>query len=161
MVFFKKVFLSIKPKPCPISLVNVFQSSRVTADVFEKSVLTMNEHSRNIYEEKESDLKATIRKFRIVQMEGARSVNGLFATIWKFQIVRCAMINRLLIGPAPDKRLYSGNCGYSVPTIFFVQKNPRNYRAIRATPGVNISYVVSSFRYVGSSGYYVGSFATM
>ena len=97
MVFFKKVFLSIKPKPCPISLVNVFQSSRVTADVFEKSVLTMNEHSRNIYEEKESDLKATIRKFRIVQMEGARSVNGLFATIWKFQIVRCAMINRLLI----------------------------------------------------------------
>lgn len=39
------------------------------------------------------------------------------STIWKFQIVRCAMINRLLIEPAPEKRLYSGNCGFTVPTI--------------------------------------------
>lgn len=43
----------------------------------------------------------------------------------------------------------SGNCGYSVPTIFFVQKNTRNYRAIHATPGVKISYVGSSSRYAG------------
>ena len=52
-----------------------------------------------------------------------RGMIGLFehqlspATIWKFQIVRCAMIKRLLIEPAPEKRLYSGNCGFTVPTI--------------------------------------------
>ena len=41
------------------------------------------------------------------------------ATIWKFQIVRYATINRLLTESAPEKRLYSGNCGFAAPTIRF------------------------------------------
>jgi hypothetical protein len=56
---------------------SVWLTQKLIADLFEKSVTTINEHIRNIYEEKELDPEATIRKFRIVQMEGGRSV--LFA----------------------------------------------------------------------------------
>ena len=44
------------------------------AELFAKDVRTINEHIQNIYEERELDPGATIRKFRIVQPEGARSV---------------------------------------------------------------------------------------
>ncbi len=56
---------------------SVWLTQKLIADLFEKSVPTINEHIRNIYEEKELDPEATIRKFRIVQMEGARSVERL------------------------------------------------------------------------------------
>jgi hypothetical protein len=49
---------------------SVWLTQKLIADLFEKSVTTINEHIRNIYEEKELDPEATIRKFRIVQMEG-------------------------------------------------------------------------------------------
>jgi len=52
---------------------SVWLTQKLIADLFEKSVTTINEHIRNIYEEKELDPEATIRKFRIVQMEGGRS----------------------------------------------------------------------------------------
>src|SRR5580658_3194935 len=45
------------------------------AELFQVSVPTVNEHLRNIYNEKELDMGATIRKFRIVQKEGSRDVS--------------------------------------------------------------------------------------
>ena len=44
------------------------------AALFDKDVRTVNEHLKNIYKEQELTLGATIRKFRIVQQEGKRSV---------------------------------------------------------------------------------------
>ena len=44
------------------------------AELFQKVVRTVNEHVQNIYEEREIDAKATIRKFRIVRREGPRDV---------------------------------------------------------------------------------------
>jgi len=45
------------------------------AELFAVTVPTINEHLKNIYTHGELDQKATIRKFRIVQQEGKRSVN--------------------------------------------------------------------------------------
>lgn len=44
------------------------------AELFGKDVRTVNEHLNRIFEEGELDREATIRKFRIVQQEGDRSV---------------------------------------------------------------------------------------
>ena len=48
---------------------SVWLTQRMIADLFQKSVKTVNEHIKNIFEEKELNPSATI---------------------WKFQIVRCA-----------------------------------------------------------------------
>jgi hypothetical protein len=37
------------------------------ATLFDKNIMTVNEHIRNIYKENELDEKATVRKFLIVQ----------------------------------------------------------------------------------------------
>ena len=42
--------------------------------LFNKDVRTVNEHIKNIYRERELNEKPTIRKFRIVQKEGGRTV---------------------------------------------------------------------------------------
>lgn len=52
----------------------VWLSQKQMAELFQKSVPTINEHIKNAYEEGEVSPEATIRKFRIVQTEGARSV---------------------------------------------------------------------------------------
>ncbi len=44
------------------------------ADLFDKDVRTINEHIGNIFDEGECEAGATIRKFRIVRLEGAREV---------------------------------------------------------------------------------------
>lgn len=44
------------------------------AELFQKSIKTINEHIKNIYEEGELSEKTTIRKNRIVQTEGVRQV---------------------------------------------------------------------------------------
>jgi len=49
-------------------------SQALIAELFQKDVRTVNEHLQNIYEEREIDAKATIRKFRIVRREGPRDV---------------------------------------------------------------------------------------
>lgn len=49
-------------------------SQREIAELFDKDVRTVNEHIKNLFEEGECDPAATIRKFRIVQTEGARQV---------------------------------------------------------------------------------------
>lgn len=52
----------------------VWMTQKAMAKLYQKSVKTINEHIKNIYEEKELLEKATIRKNRIVQKEGNRSV---------------------------------------------------------------------------------------
>jgi hypothetical protein len=52
----------------------VWLSQRLMAELFEKTVPTINEHVRSIYEEGELQRGPTIRKFRIVQTEGDRAI---------------------------------------------------------------------------------------
>jgi len=53
---------------------SVWLSQKQMGVLFEKDVRTINEHINNIYKEKELEKHSTIRKFRIVQEEGARKV---------------------------------------------------------------------------------------
>jgi hypothetical protein len=53
----------------------IWLPQRLIADLFQVSVKTANEHLGNIYDERELDPAATIRKFRIVQTEGNREVS--------------------------------------------------------------------------------------
>ena len=52
-------------------------TQRQLADLFQKSPPTINEHIQNIFSEGELPPEATIRKFRIVQAEGSRTVERL------------------------------------------------------------------------------------
>ncbi len=52
----------------------VWLSQKLMAELFQKDVRTINEHIKNIYSEGELEPEATIRKFRIVRMEGRRQV---------------------------------------------------------------------------------------
>ena len=52
----------------------VWLSQKQLSDLFQKDVRTVNEHISNIFEEGELLPEATIRKFRIVQIEGKREV---------------------------------------------------------------------------------------
>lgn len=52
-------------------------SQRLIAELFQVSVPTVNEHLTHIYDENEIQPEATIRKFRIVQIEGKRQVERL------------------------------------------------------------------------------------
>ena len=53
---------------------SVWLTQAQMAELFQKSVPTINEHIKNIYEEGELELEATIRNSRIVRLEGNRSV---------------------------------------------------------------------------------------
>ena len=55
----------------------VWLSQKMLAELYGKAVPTVNEHIKNIYDEAELDPEATIRKFRIVQIEGDRNVSRL------------------------------------------------------------------------------------
>ncbi|MDR9375151.1 MAG: RhuM family protein, partial [Schleiferiaceae bacterium] len=50
-------------------------SQKRMAELFGKDVRTVNEHLKNIFETEELSPDSTIRKFRIVQTEGAREVS--------------------------------------------------------------------------------------
>lgn len=52
----------------------VWMSQKAIAELYQKSVNTINEHIKNIYVEGELEEAATIRKNRIVQTEGKREV---------------------------------------------------------------------------------------
>jgi len=52
----------------------VWLPQRLIAELYQRDVRTISEHIRNIYSEKELEQSATVRKFRIVQQEGARQV---------------------------------------------------------------------------------------
>ncbi|MFH2067562.1 MAG: hypothetical protein ABIK15_20335 [Pseudomonadota bacterium] len=51
----------------------VWLTQKLMADLFQVTVPTINEHIKNVYNEKELIPDATIRKFRIVQKEGRRN----------------------------------------------------------------------------------------
>jgi hypothetical protein len=55
----------------------VWLSQRQMAELFQKSVKTINEHVLNVFDEGELDPGPTIRKSRIVQTEGEREVTRL------------------------------------------------------------------------------------
>ncbi|MBN2207823.1 MAG: hypothetical protein JW759_00780 [Candidatus Coatesbacteria bacterium] len=50
----------------------VWLTQRLLSELYQVTVQTVNEHLSGIYAEGELDPRATIRKFRIVQTEGAR-----------------------------------------------------------------------------------------
>jgi len=52
----------------------VWMTQKAMAELFQKGVPTINEHIKNIYAEGELAEEATIRKNRIVQVEGSREV---------------------------------------------------------------------------------------
>lgn len=54
---------------------SIWLSQKLIAELFDVDVRTVSEHLKNIYLLRELDQDATIRKFRIVQVEGSREVN--------------------------------------------------------------------------------------
>jgi len=56
---------------------SVWLTQRQISDLFDVSVPTVNEHLAKVYEEGEVEPERTIRKFRIVQIEGEREVRRL------------------------------------------------------------------------------------
>jgi hypothetical protein len=59
---------------CRFEHETIWLTQKLIAELFQVSVKTANEHLINIYDERELDPAATIRKFRIVQTEGTREV---------------------------------------------------------------------------------------
>ncbi|MGA2402613.1 MAG: RhuM family protein [Syntrophobacteraceae bacterium] len=55
----------------------VWLTQKMMAELFQVSVPTLNEHIKNIYKEAELMPEATIRKFRIVQKEGRRTIGRI------------------------------------------------------------------------------------
>ena len=53
----------------------IWLSQKLMAQLFDVDVRTVNEHLKNIYDQGELTRKTTIRKFRIVQLEGKREVS--------------------------------------------------------------------------------------
>ncbi len=53
----------------------IWLSQKLMAQLFDVDVRTVNEHLKNIYEQDELARKATLRNFRIVQIEGKREVS--------------------------------------------------------------------------------------
>jgi len=53
----------------------IWLTQALLADLFQKDVRTINEHLVNIFDEGELSREATIRKFRIVRLEGMREVS--------------------------------------------------------------------------------------
>ncbi len=59
---------------CRFENENVWMTQALMAELFQVTVPTVNEHLKGIYGEGELPPAATIRKFRIVRLEGARQV---------------------------------------------------------------------------------------
>ncbi len=53
----------------------IWLSQKLMAQLFDVNVRTVNEHLKNIYDQAELTREATVRKFRIVQIEGKREVS--------------------------------------------------------------------------------------
>ena len=59
---------------CRFENETLWLTQALIAELFEKDVRTINEHLVNIFDERELEREATIRKFRIVRTEGKREV---------------------------------------------------------------------------------------
>lgn len=53
----------------------VWLTQKLIAELYQVTVPTVNEHLRNVFDDRELGAEATIRKFRIVQIEGGRQVS--------------------------------------------------------------------------------------
>lgn len=53
---------------------NIWLTQKIMATLYDVALPTINEHIKKIYSDSELEESATIRKFRIVQMEGNRQV---------------------------------------------------------------------------------------
>ena len=53
---------------------NIWLSQKMMAQLYDVDVRTINDHIKKVYADDELTEKATIRKFRIVQTEGARQI---------------------------------------------------------------------------------------
>ena len=53
----------------------IWLNQKQLSQLYQKGVNTINEHIKHIFEDAELDAESTIRKFRIVQMEGGREVS--------------------------------------------------------------------------------------
>jgi hypothetical protein len=62
---------------CRFAGETVWLTQALIAELYGKDVRTINEHLQNLFEERELDPAATIRKFRIVRREGEREVTRL------------------------------------------------------------------------------------
>ena len=54
---------------------NIWLTQRMMAELYGVDVRTVNDHLKKVYGDGELPEEATIRKFRIVQMEGSRQVS--------------------------------------------------------------------------------------
>lgn len=54
---------------------NIWLTQKMMATLYAVGLPTINEHIKKIYEDSELEQESTIRKFRIVQMEGTRQVS--------------------------------------------------------------------------------------
>ena len=54
---------------------NIWLTQKMMAQLYDVSLPTINEHIQKIYDDGALTEEATIRKFRIVQIEGSRQVN--------------------------------------------------------------------------------------
>ena len=54
----------------------VWLTQKLMATLFEVDVRTINEHLGNVYNDGEQPRETTIRKFRLVQLEGRREVTA-------------------------------------------------------------------------------------
>src|SRR5436190_18560566 len=59
---------------CRFENETLWLTQALIAELFQKDVRTINEHLANIFDEGELEREATIRKFRIVRIEGKREV---------------------------------------------------------------------------------------
>ena len=60
---------------CRFEQDSLWLTQALISELFQKDVRTINEHLVNIYDEAELSPEATLRKFRIVRIEGARQVS--------------------------------------------------------------------------------------
>lgn len=60
---------------CRFEAETIWLTQSFLADLYDRDVRTISEHLKNLYEEAELSEEATIRKFRIVRMEGEREVS--------------------------------------------------------------------------------------
>ncbi len=54
---------------------NIWLTQKMMAQLYDVEISTINEHIAKIFEDSELEKNSTIRNFRIVQIEGSRSVN--------------------------------------------------------------------------------------
>ncbi|MDV7105255.1 RhuM family protein [Vibrio sp. TH_r3] len=60
---------------CRFEADNLWLTQHQVAELYQKTVPTINEHLSNIYKEGEIEQNATIRNYRIVRQEGSRQVS--------------------------------------------------------------------------------------